>query len=736
MKKLLFTLVTIYNICAFSQEGIHLQWHRQSAASVFNVHNSDSAYHIMRIANTSTNNVIAVVNLKNEKWSYIMAPSLNLNTLATSKAVMKNNLVGYLGGKVTNDGWQTSTTPTTTPIGLVVEGATSQGFYGYAQISSSPLTYETKFSSDGANWVGVQTSTVIPQFTKTKNKIYTIHNNLLKSSANGGASFTPVNATYTLNGVMSIPNNDTLFVMSTQLLRSFDGGATWSGVAYPSISWSQVANKNGKEIIFYNTVATPKELYYSNNSGASFTTHTLNVTYNSGDKLIGNENAFYLYPSYKSINGSNWIDFLPNAHAPKPYDITYTGDVAVAAIAQGYFGYSLNKGYNFSYVPNKVSNDGDLMAAKAIDANTFLAADRKGQIFMSTNQGTTWIQKVTSTFNNIPRKFSVSDDKSVIVMSAIGSAYVSGNSGSTFSFLNTTVGNGHYQTMRPVSNKVVDVAPLFLAPTFTLSGYEFYEITGSNVRTLTSTLTTTGNFDIVDVQMADDNVGYLMLRNTTTNATDVYKTTNAWISTSLISSIPSPSVGIRSYDGKYGNIQTFGTNTVIISGSGNPVNNQTNYYHISTDGGSTWNIIYPQFNVPTNNLGNRIYKMSFYNPNEYMALISDFLSGGPQASIGVYINSNANGGSTVGIKEFYQTTFPNQLMVYPNPTSDNLFLSTHTDRLSNLYIKIYNLYGQVVESIILSSIDDSIDVSNLKNGVYFITLKNKNNHYSGKFIKE
>ena len=262
------------------------------------------------------------------------------------------------------------------------------------------------------------------------------------------------------------------------------------------------------------------------------------------------------------------------------------------------------------------------------------------------------------------------------------------------------------------------------------------EITGSNVRTLPSTLTTTGNFDIVDVQMADDNVGYLMLRNTTTNATDVYKTTNAWISTSLISSIPSPSVGIRSYDGKYGNIQTFGTNTVIISGSGNPVNNQTNYYHISNDGGSTWNIIYPQFNVPTNNLGNRIYKMSFYNPNEYMALISDFLSGGPQASIGVYINSNANGGSTVGIKE-NGSSFENatDITLYPNPANNEIYLKNSTD-FDNASISIYNVLGANVISQSLNGNNIKINVNELNAGVYFVEVSSNNKKYSSKFIKE
>ncbi len=62
------------------------------------------------------------------------------------------------------------------------------------------------------------------------------------------------------------------------------------------------------------------------------------------------------------------------------------GNVVFEASAQGYFGYSLNKGYSFSLIPNKVPNDEDLMAAKTSDTNNFLDADRKQQ---------TWTQKVT-----------------------------------------------------------------------------------------------------------------------------------------------------------------------------------------------------------------------------------------------------------------------------------------------------------------------------------------------------
>jgi photosystem II stability/assembly factor-like uncharacterized protein len=751
MKKFILLCILFIVVKSNAQNSLHFQYHGGNPLGGYK-YNNDTLIAPLGMGNGSTLNAIGIVNINSQQWS-ITSYSTAFSFSATSNAsfVMKNLNEGIFtttGNQLaysTSNFWQT-TTPLTGTVNAL--GATKFGYYGYQSFAGcGTCTYTYVFSSNGTTWNNtlIEANAFIPPvFYKSKTKIYTLHNNLLKSSSNGGASYLPVNNTYTFNASFPVKpsiltlNDDTILVQANQLHRSFNGGATWSTIAMPTTSNAigQIAAKNAREIMITDKFP-PFNIYYSNNSGSSWVTYTNLPFSNSGTPLFANEQSFFMDPNYKSSNGSSWQDVLVSNLPRRPFDITHTGNVVVTADQGGYFAYSLNKGHSFSFVPNKVSNDGDLMAAKAIDANTFLAADRKGQIFVSTNQGQTWTQKVTSTFNNIPRKFSVSDDKSVIVMSAIGSAYVSGDGGNTFSFLNTTIGNGHYQTMRPVSNKVVDVAPLFLAPTFTLSGYEFYEITGGNVRTLTSTLTTTGNFDIVDVQMANDNVGYLMLRNTTTNATDVYKTSNAWVSTSLLSSIPSPSPSIRSYDGKYGNIQTFGTNTVIISGSGNPVNNQTNFYHISTDGGSTWTIIYPQFNVPTSILGNRIYKMSFYSANEYMALISDFLSGGPQASKGVYINTTGSGGSSgnIGINELSFKNNTSFIKVYPNPATEVLnFEMENLDKKATL--KIIDVMGKTVLEESIFESEKSISIEGLAKGLYFIRVEKDGSIATSKFIKE
>ncbi len=737
MKKLLLFLV-LTTVKLVAQEGVHYQWHRDAFSNTYSDNLNDTIYHLVKIANVSNYNAFAAIDIKHENWSYLTAPSFSYNTLGTSKLFMKNPNNGLLfqtgtQALITTDRWQTANTYTL-PSLTSIEGVSSNGYYGY---STNTGTFTTHFSADGITWNTVHSGTLLPMFSKTQNKLYTIHNNTLKSSTNGGASYTSVNTTYTVAGNILTPNDDTLFIVSNVLHYSFDGGANWNTYSLPTLSYAQAVAKNGKELMIIDAMGSPKNVYYSNNSGLSWTTYTTIPSTYSTEKLKASLTHFILYPNFKSANGATWEDFLPMAPAPKPYDVAVTGNVVLTAMSQGYFGYSLNKGHTFNYLSStKVSASNDLMAAKAVDANTFLTADRKGNIFISTNQGQTWTQKTTSTVNNVPRKFSVSNDKNTIVLSALGSAYVSFDAGNSFAYLNTSTGSAHFQTIKPVIGKVIDVAPLYSAPSFTHTGFEFYDFNTSNARTLIGTVSVNIAQDIIDVHMANDNVGYLMTRVASTNETIVYKTTNGWLNTSTVSAIPTPSTGIRTYDGRYGNIYTFGTDTVIICGSGNPVNNQTNFYHISTNGGLTWNIVYPDFSIPTNVLGNEIYKMAFFNSNEHITLLSNTISGSGQASAGVYLKTNKNSSTTVGIKEFYQTAYANQLLVFPNPTNNDLFLNLASAKFNNAQATIFNLYGQVVGSVALNSMDESIDVSALSNGVYMIQIYLDGKTYTTKFIKQ
>jgi len=63
----------------------------------------------------------------------------------------------------------------------------------------------------------------------------------------------------------------------------------------------------------------------------------------------------------------------------------------------------------------------------------------------------------------------------------------------------------------------------------------------------------------------------------------------------------------------------------------------------------------------------------------------------------------------------------NLISIYPNPASDNFEVMTDAIDISNLLtLKIYNFTGQIVKSEMLSQKRQSVNISNLSNGVYFV----------------
>lgn len=82
----------------------------------------------------------------------------------------------------------------------------------------------------------------------------------------------------------------------------------------------------------------------------------------------------------------------------------------------------------------------------------------------------------------------------------------------------------------------------------------------------------------------------------------------------------------------------------------------------------------------------------------------------------------------LGVNDFAQSQF----RIYPNPTSDLLFISS--ERSTKLKITIYNSVGQ----LLLSQVDSvgRVDVSALIPGIYFVEITSEDGKTVQKFIKE
>lgn len=87
---------------------------------------------------------------------------------------------------------------------------------------------------------------------------------------------------------------------------------------------------------------------------------------------------------------------------------------------------------------------------------------------------------------------------------------------------------------------------------------------------------------------------------------------------------------------------------------------------------------------------------------------------------------------TIGTQE---NTSTNQIVVFPNPTSDFISISNISSDLKNWEISITNMYGQKVRNGIGydNASMNNIDVSYLPNGIYILSLINENKIIAGKF---
>ena len=74
----------------------------------------------------------------------------------------------------------------------------------------------------------------------------------------------------------------------------------------------------------------------------------------------------------------------------------------------------------------------------------------------------------------------------------------------------------------------------------------------------------------------------------------------------------------------------------------------------------------------------------------------------------------------------------NSIRIYPNPANDRLYIETQT-----LTIEIYDVYGrrQNLKNSETQKLRNSIDISELNSGIYFVKIKNEDGEVVKRFIK-
>ncbi|PQJ79112.1 glycosyl hydrolase 53 family protein [Polaribacter porphyrae] len=96
--------------------------------------------------------------------------------------------------------------------------------------------------------------------------------------------------------------------------------------------------------------------------------------------------------------------------------------------------------------------------------------------------------------------------------------------------------------------------------------------------------------------------------------------------------------------------------------------------------------------------------------------------GSPSEAMNAFIDKN-----TLSVSE---NESKNHFIIYPNPVKNVLFLKSRINNIES--IKIYDVKGSLIKLLQPNKMQWSLDLTNLKKGVYFLKV---NNHLNKKFIK-
>jgi photosystem II stability/assembly factor-like uncharacterized protein len=262
-------------------------------------------------------------------------------------------------------------------------------------------------------------------------------------SVNGGLNWTVINPgnTTTRNSIAFVNSNIILVSATTDMRRSTDGGANWTGVTLTGAS--TIADIEVSSATDVWAVSTAERIYRSTDAGASFTLHYdgpsslpfLSVSFIDANTGIftGGSSAGML--GYKTTNAGATFDTIKinkftgqiaqSVEMTSPSTVICAADMgcmlkstdggvtwvyrefgsrlyavdfinATTGVAVGWKGIvakTSDGGLNWSFIQEVQGNEGELYDVKMFDANTFYACGDQGRFWVTTNGGTNFIAR-------------------------------------------------------------------------------------------------------------------------------------------------------------------------------------------------------------------------------------------------------------------------------------------------------------------------------------------------------
>jgi hypothetical protein len=126
-----------------------------------------------------------------------------------------------------------------------------------------------------------------------------------------------------------------------------------------------------------------------------------------------------------------------------------------------------------------------------------------------------------------------------------------------------------------------------------------------------------------------------------------------------------------------------------------------------------------------------------------------FVEVGQTDTIFLYATNDSLHGKIVNLSSYYNSSFTinyfddfrieaytknlgiddlhlNTAFIYPNPAKDEITVITNNTVTKDQKLYIYNVLGKLIRVITLQDIQQFIDISDLKNGIYLLEIKSNN----------
>ena len=179
---------------------------------------------------------------------------------------------------------------------------------------------------------------------------------------------------------------------------------------------------------------------------------------------------------------------------------------------------------------------------------------------------------------------------------------------------------------------------------------------------------------------------------------------------------------------------TSATNGVVVGG---------HYIYQTTDGGNSWNPVY-------NNSTNGPATVCFADANNGFAVgksgtIVNTTDGGatwnpmsspttndlsnvnfPTATTGYAVGNTGTIIKFTGLVGIEDNNYHSAISIFPNPASDIVTLNINRKSNEAFTLNIYNVIGTLVKSATMKQNQQQINIGDLCNGIYMVTIKSKN----------